>query len=35
MFVARPTGFGHALATYLVPIESRDDWEAAARNASA
>jgi hypothetical protein len=24
--MARPTGFGHALATYEVPIEGRDEW---------
>ncbi len=28
--MARPEGFGRALATYEVPIEGRDDWEAAA-----
>ena len=29
--LARPTGFGHALATYEIPIEGRDEWVAAAR----
>jgi hypothetical protein len=33
--LARPTGFGHALATYTIPIEGRADWEAAARSESA
>ena len=28
--VARPEGFGRALATYRVPIEGRDEWVAAA-----
>ena len=28
--MARPAGFGHALATCEVPIEGRDDWLAAA-----
>jgi hypothetical protein len=31
MALARPTGFGRALATYDVPIEGRDEWLAAAR----
>jgi hypothetical protein len=29
--VARPTGDGRALATYVIPIEGRDEWLAAAR----
>jgi hypothetical protein len=29
--LARPTGVGHALATYEIPIEGRDEWVAAAR----
>jgi hypothetical protein len=29
--MARPTGVGHAITTYIVPIEGRDEWEAAAR----
>jgi len=29
-FMARPTGFGHALATYEIPIEGRGEWLAAA-----
>ena len=29
--LARPTGFGRALATYEIPIEGRDEWLAAAR----
>jgi hypothetical protein len=29
--LARPEGFGRALATYEVPIEGRDEWLAAAR----
>jgi hypothetical protein len=29
--LARPTGFGHALATCDIPIEGRDEWVAAAR----
>ncbi len=29
--VARPTGVGRALATYVIPIEGRDAWLAAAR----
>lgn len=28
--MARPTGVGHALATYEIPIEGRDEWLAAA-----
>jgi hypothetical protein len=28
--MARPTGFGHALTTYTIPIEGRDEWFAAA-----
>ena len=28
--MARPTGFGRALATYEIPIEGRDEWLAAA-----
>ena len=28
--MARPTGAGHALATYTIPIEGRDEWLAAA-----
>ncbi len=28
--MARPTGFGRALATYRIPIEGRDEWVAAA-----
>jgi hypothetical protein len=32
---ARPTGVGHALATYRIPIEGRDEWVAAARAKSA
>jgi hypothetical protein len=28
--MARPTGFEHALTTYTIPIEGRDEWEAAA-----
>ena len=31
MTMARPTGFGRALATYEVPIEGTDEWLAAAR----
>jgi hypothetical protein len=31
MALARPTGFGRALATYEIPIEGRDEWLAAAR----
>lgn len=33
--MARPTGFGRALATYTIPIEERAEWEAAARGALA
>ena len=29
--MARPTGVGHALATYRMPIEGRDEWIAAAK----
>ena len=29
--LARPTGFGRALATYEIPIEGREEWLAAAR----
>jgi hypothetical protein len=29
--MARPEGFGRALATYEIPIEGRDEWLAAAR----
>jgi hypothetical protein len=29
--MARPTGVGHAITTYIVPIEGRDEWLAAAR----
>ena len=29
--MARPTGFGPALATYEIPIEGRDEWLAAAK----
>ena len=29
--VARPEGFGRALATCEIPIEGRDEWLAAAR----
>ncbi|MGA2514231.1 MAG: recombinase family protein [Candidatus Limnocylindrales bacterium] len=32
---ARPTGVGHALTTYRIPIEGRDEWLAAARVKSA
>jgi hypothetical protein len=32
--MARPTGFGHALAT-RIPIEYRDEWLAAAKAKSA
>jgi len=28
---ARPTGVGHALTAYRMPIEGRDEWIAAAR----
>jgi hypothetical protein len=33
--VARPEGSGRALATYEIPIQGRDEWEAAARVRSA
>ncbi len=26
---ARPTGTGHALTPIVIPIEGRDEWEAA------
>ena len=29
--MARPTGVGHALTAYRMPIEGRDEWIAAAR----
>jgi hypothetical protein len=29
--LARPTGFGRALATFTISIEGRDEWLAAAR----
>ena len=29
--LARPTGVGHALTAYRMPIEGRDAWLAAAR----
>ena len=29
--MARPTGLGHAITTYTIPIEGRDEWLAAAR----
>jgi len=29
--MARPKGVGRALATYVIPIEGRDEWLAAAR----
>ena len=29
--MARPTGVGHALTAYEIPIEGRDEWLAAAR----
>jgi hypothetical protein len=32
---ARPTGVGHALTTYRIPIEGRDEWIAAASERSA
>jgi hypothetical protein len=32
---ARPTGVGHALTTYRIPIEGREEWVAAARARSA
>jgi hypothetical protein len=28
--MARPTGVGHAISTYTIPIEGRDEWLAAA-----
>jgi hypothetical protein len=28
--MARPTGVGHALTAYRMPIEGRDEWIAAA-----
>jgi hypothetical protein len=28
--MARPTGVGRALATYVIPIEGRDEWLVAA-----
>jgi hypothetical protein len=28
--MARPEGFGRALATFEIPIEGRDEWLAAA-----
>ena len=28
--MARPTGVGHALTAYRMPIEGRDEWVAAA-----
>jgi hypothetical protein len=31
MVLARPTGVGHAIATWDMPIEGRDEWLAAAR----
>jgi hypothetical protein len=33
--MARPTGVGRALATYRIPIEDHDEWEASARARSA
>ena len=33
--MASPAGFGYALTTYLIPIEGRDEWLAAARVRSA
>ena len=33
--MARPTGVGPALTTYRIPIEGREEWEAAARARSA
>jgi len=33
--LARPTGVGHALATYRIPLEGRDEWLAAAEARSA
>jgi len=35
MVLARPTGVGHALTTYRIPIEGRDEWVAASRVRSA
>jgi hypothetical protein len=29
--MARPTGVGHALTTYEIPVEGRDEWLAAVR----
>ncbi len=29
--MARPTGVGRAIAAYVIPIEGRDEWLAAAR----
>ncbi len=29
--LARPTGVGRVSATYMIPIEGRDEWLAAAR----
>jgi len=26
MALARPTGVGHALTTYRMPVEGRDEW---------
>jgi hypothetical protein len=33
--LARPTEVGSALTTYRIPIEGREEWEAAARTRSA
>ena len=33
--MASPAGFGYAITTYLIPIEGRDEWLAAARVRSA
>ena len=33
--LARPEGVGRALTTWRIPIEGREDWEAAARVRSA
>jgi hypothetical protein len=30
-FMARPTGVGHTITTYSLPIEGRDEWLVAAR----
>jgi hypothetical protein len=30
VFVARPTGVGRGITTYAMPIDSRDEWLAAA-----